>query len=63
MTPTPAETGPRPGPDTASADFSDLRAMFFNCTLKREGGFPVGGNLRTAWEAGARFDYANPEYR
>ena len=31
--------------------------------LKDRGGFPVHGNQRTAWDAGARFDYPNPEYR
>ena len=96
-------------------DFSDLRAIYINCTLKRSpeqsntqglgdrsiaimeangvhveqvravdhriatgmtwnmlhlarmikdaGGWPVHGNQRTAWDAGARFDYPNPEYR
>ena len=27
------------------------------------GGFPAGGNSPTAWDAGARFDFENPEYR
>ena len=31
--------------------------------LKRAGGIPVHGNQRTAWDAGARFDHPNPEYR
>ena len=31
--------------------------------LKRAGGFPDHGNQRKAWDAGARFDFANPEYR
>ena len=31
--------------------------------LKRAGGIPAHGNDRTAWDAGARFDHPNPEYR
>jgi len=31
--------------------------------LKDLGGFPVGGNQRTAWDKGERFGHPNPEYR
>ena len=31
--------------------------------LKDAGGLPNEGNDRTAWKAGCRFDYENPEYR
>ena len=31
--------------------------------LKDAGGVPAHGNQRTAWDAGERFDYPNPEYR
>ncbi|MBV9799591.1 MAG: flavodoxin family protein, partial [Solirubrobacterales bacterium] len=31
--------------------------------LKDAGGIPAHGNQRTAWDAGARFGYANPEHR
>lgn len=31
--------------------------------LKQAGGLPSEGNDRKAWQAGARFDYENPEYR
>ena len=27
------------------------------------GGFPAHGNQRNEWDAGARFDCPNPEYR
>ena len=37
--------------------------MHLAALLKAAGGFPVGGNQRTEWDAGARFDYPNPEYR
>jgi multimeric flavodoxin WrbA len=31
--------------------------------LKTAGGFPAFGNQRQEWDAGARFDFDNPEYR
>jgi hypothetical protein len=31
--------------------------------LKDAGGIPAYGNQRTAWDAGARFGFENPEYR
>ncbi|MEX2471826.1 MAG: NAD(P)H-dependent oxidoreductase [Gemmatimonadota bacterium] len=31
--------------------------------LKDRGGVPTHGNQRSAWDAGARFDHPNPEYR
>lgn len=31
--------------------------------LKDAGGIPAYGNQRTAWDAGAHFDFKNPEYR
>ncbi|WP_062389759.1 flavodoxin family protein [Demequina iriomotensis] len=31
--------------------------------LRDSGGFPAGGNSRREWDAGARFDHPNPEYR
>jgi multimeric flavodoxin WrbA len=31
--------------------------------LRDAGGFPAHGNQRSEWDAGARFDYPNPEYR
>ncbi|MEO6700676.1 MAG: flavodoxin family protein [Jatrophihabitantaceae bacterium] len=31
--------------------------------LKNAGGFPAHGNQRKEWDAGARFDFENPEYR
>jgi multimeric flavodoxin WrbA len=31
--------------------------------LKGIGGFPAYGNLRRDWDAGARYDFPNPEYR
>jgi hypothetical protein len=31
--------------------------------LKDAGGIPADGNQRSAWDAGSRFDYPNPDYR
>ncbi|MGF7229245.1 MAG: flavodoxin family protein [Candidatus Saccharibacteria bacterium] len=31
--------------------------------LKSQGGIPAFGNQRSAWDAGSRFDFENPEYR
>lgn len=31
--------------------------------LKDNGGIPAEGNQRSKWDAGARFDFENPEYR
>ncbi len=51
-------------------DFTDRNTTFMTWNLlhlarllKDAGGFPAHGNQRSAWDAGARFDYPNPEYR
>jgi hypothetical protein len=31
--------------------------------LKDAGGVPAHGNQRALWDAGCRFDFANPEHR
>jgi hypothetical protein len=100
--------------DDVGMDYSDLSALFINCTLKRSpevsntaglaarsmeimerngvtvdsiraidhdttfltwnllhvarmlkdaGGIPAHGNQRSEWDAGCRFDFANPEHR
>lgn len=43
--------------------FMTWNLMHLAAMLKRNGGIPVGGNQRAAWDAGARFDHPNPEYR
>ena len=43
--------------------FMTWNLMHLAAMLKRSGGFPVGGNSRTAWDAGERSDHPNPEYR
>ena len=37
--------------------------MHLASLLKNAGGFPAQGNQRSAWDAGQRFDWENPEYR
>ena len=69
------EAGPGPsyldpgsgGPDN---DFTNRNTTFMTWNLlhlarmiKDAGGIPVYGNQRTAWDAGCRFDFMNPEYR
>ena len=101
--------------ERSTVDYSDLKAFFVNCTLKRSpersrrgldrrgrpgpsylddgsggpendftnrnttfatwnllhmarmledaGGIPAHGNQRSEWDAGARFDFPNPEHR
>jgi multimeric flavodoxin WrbA len=43
--------------------FMSWNLMHLAALLKRGGGFPAYGNQRSAWDAGARFDHPNPEYR
>jgi multimeric flavodoxin WrbA len=69
------EAGPGPsyldpgsgGPDN---DFTNRNTTFMTWNLmhlarmlKDSGGIPAHGNQRSAWDAGARFDFPNPEYR
>jgi len=43
--------------------FMTWNLMHLAKILKEKGGFPVEGNQRSKWDAGARFDFENPEYR
>lgn len=69
------EAGPGPsyldkgsgGPDN---DFTNRNTTFMTWNLMHlakmlqdNGGVPAYGNQRSKWDAGARFDFANPEYR
>ncbi|MGF6880801.1 multimeric flavodoxin WrbA [Nocardia sp. GAS34] len=69
------EAGPGPsyldpgsgGPDN---DFTNRNTTFMTWNLlhlarmlKDNNGIPAQGNQRSAWDAGCRFDYQNPEYR
>jgi len=51
-------------------DFTNRNTTFMTWNLlhlarvvKDAGGIPAHGNQRSAWEAGCRFDFPNPEYR
>ena len=69
------EAGPGPsyldsGSGGPENDFTNRNTTFMTWNLlhlarlmKEAGGFPVHGNQRALWDAGCRFDFANPEYR
>jgi multimeric flavodoxin WrbA len=59
-----------PGSGGPENDFTNRNTTFMTWNLlhlarmlKDAGGVPVHGNQRSAWDAGCRFDFANPEYR
>ncbi len=59
-----------PGSGGPENDFTNRNTTFMTWNLmhtarllKENGGFPAHGNQRRAWDAGARFDFENPEYR
>ncbi len=69
------EAGPGPsylddGSGGPENDFTNRNTTFMTWNLlhmarmiKDAGGFPAYGNQRSAWDAGCRFDYPNPDYR
>ena len=69
------EAGPGPsyldeGSGGPENDFTNRNTTFMTWNLlhlarmiKDAGGVPAHGNQRSAWEAGCRFDYPNPDYR
>ena len=59
-----------PGSGGPENDFTNRNTTFMTWNLlhlarmlKDAGGIPVHGNQRSAWDAGCRFDFPNPEYR
>jgi multimeric flavodoxin WrbA len=59
-----------PGSGGPENDFTNRNTTFMTWNLihlarmlRRQGGIPAHGNQRSAWDAGARFDQPNPEYR
>jgi multimeric flavodoxin WrbA len=59
-----------PGSGGPENDFTNRNTTFMTWNLlhlarmiKDAGGYPAHGNQRAAWDAGARFDFPNPEYR
>ncbi len=69
------EAGPGPsylddGSGGPENDFTNRNTTFMTWNLlhlariiKDSGGIPAHGNQRSAWDAGCRFDYPNPDYR
>ena len=69
------EAGPGPsyldeGSGGPENDFTNRNTTFMTWNLlhlarmlKDAGGIPAHGNQRSQWDAGCRFDFANPEYR
>ena len=69
------EAGPGPsyldeGSGGPENDFTNRNTTFMTWNLlhsarllKSSGGFPAHGNQRSAWDAGCRFDFPNPEHR
>ncbi|HKE70920.1 MAG TPA: flavodoxin family protein [Nocardioidaceae bacterium] len=59
----PGSGGPENEFTNRNTTFMTWNLMHLAAMLKRNGGIPAYGNQRAAWDAGARFDFANPEYR
>ena len=67
----PGSGGPENEFTQRNTTFMTWNLMHLAAMYRAAGGFPVGGNQRTEWDAGARFDYPeqpdaehpNPEYR
>jgi multimeric flavodoxin WrbA len=59
----PGSGGPENDFTNRNTTFMTWNLMHFARMLKEAGGVPAYGNQRTEWDAGARFDFENPEYR
>jgi multimeric flavodoxin WrbA len=61
------EDGARAGIDNEftqrNTTFMTWNLLHLARMLSAAGGFPAHGNQRREWDAGARFDFPNPEYR
>jgi multimeric flavodoxin WrbA len=55
--------GPENDFTNRNTTFMTWNLMHLARMLKDAGGIPAHGNQRSEWDAGARFDYPNPEYR
>jgi multimeric flavodoxin WrbA len=55
--------GPENDFTNRNTTFMTWNLMHFAKMLKDTGGIPAYGNQRSKWDAGARFDFENPEYR
>ncbi len=59
----PGSGGPENDFTNRNTTFMTWNLMHLARLLKEAGGVPAYGNQRSQWDAGARFDFANPEYR
>ncbi|CRK57424.1 BRAMP [Alloactinosynnema sp. L-07] len=59
----PGSGGPENDFTNRNTTFMTWNLMHLARMLKQAGGIPAHGNQRSAWDAGARFDFENPEYR
>lgn len=55
--------GPENDFTNRNTTFMTWNLMHVASMLKAAGGMPAYGNQRSKWDAGARFDFENPEYR
>ena len=55
--------GPENDFTNRNTTFMTWNLMHMASMLKKAGGIPAYGNQRSKWDAGARFDFENPEYR
>ncbi|HSX08460.1 MAG TPA: flavodoxin family protein [Candidatus Saccharimonadales bacterium] len=55
--------GPENDFTNRNTTFMAWNLMHLAHMLKKAGGVPAYGNQRSKWDAGARFDFENPEYR
>lgn len=59
----PGSGGPENDFTNRNTTFMAWNLMHLARIIKEEGGMPVHGNQRAAWDAGCRFDFENPDYR
>jgi len=55
--------GPENDFTNRNTTFMAWNLMHMAQMIKNAGGIPAYGNQRSQWDAGARFDFPNPEYR
>jgi multimeric flavodoxin WrbA len=59
----PGSGGPENDFTNRNTTFATWNMLHLARMLKDAGGIPAHGNQRSAWDAGARFDFPNPEHR
>jgi hypothetical protein len=59
----PGSGGPENDFTNRNTIFIPWNLMHFARMLRDGGGVPAYGNVRSGWDAGCRYDFANPEYR